>query len=564
MKLCGNLEWHHKKLLKNSISAINPLLVVISAYILIFISAPGISLLSAVHDDGLFMQWSNSILNEEWLGSWSVLTTSKGPLHSLLTAVAARWGINPFFYKRMFYLLSAFVFAITGLKKAPTWLRTLTLITLLFDPFQFSETGLRNLREGTYIPLQLIFFGLGCWSLGNLQEKKINWVRMILAIFSTSTCLGLILITREARLIAWLEMVIWLLLACSLVAWRIRKRIWKFSALLLLLLSFSVSGVIGIAKLPILIIASLNNSSYQYAISNSFEEGNFPLFYGRLISIGTKEEPFITRVPVRQSLINTIVENSPKGGALKLVLTNLDPGWKVHGCAIYPETCGEYVGGWFVWALRDAIGKTIRFPANENSFQIVANLAYNELNSMCKQSNSIVCEKSKVGYMPSLSHWGFSNPEIKLAKEGMKMAAVVAIPLYNPDSGNINIHPASQNNLEKPLRIQSINSNEATKWNFKFQIASKAGKLCKWVMIGLCAVSLYIALTRRRIAALFNLSTIWIFSSLTIQLLLYAAVSITSFPGTGYLGIASPLFICLLGLISCQLLESRNGKPFCN
>lgn len=550
--------------MKNSISAINPLLVVSAAYILIFISAPGISLPFAAHDDGLFMQWSNSILNEEWLGSWSVLTTAKGPLHSLLTAVAARWGINPFFYKKIFYLLSALVFAIIGLKKAPTWLRTLTLVTLLFDPFQFSEAGLRNLREGTYIPLQLIFLGLGCWSLENLQGKKINWVRVIIAIVAMSTSLGLILITREARLIAWLEIGIWLLLACSLVAWRIRKRIWKFSALLLLLLSISGLGVIGIARLPMFFIASINNSSYQFAISNSFEEGNFPLFYGRLISIGSKEEPFIPRVPVRQSLINTIIENSPKGGALKLVLTNLDPDLKVHGCAIYPETCGEYAGGWFVWALRDAIGKTIMFSANENSFQIVANLAYNELNSMCKQSNSIVCEQSKVGYMPSVSHWGFSNPAVQLVKEGMKMAADVAIPLYNPESGNINKQPDSQNNLKKPLRIQSINSIEATKWNFKFQIISKAGKLCKWAMISLCTVSLYVALIRRRINSLFDLSAIWIFSSLFIQLLVYAAVSITSFPGAVYLGIASPLFICMLGLISCQLFQSHNRESFYN
>lgn len=539
---------------------VNPFLFISLVYLLIFVSAPGISLPSAVHDDGLFMRWSNSILNGEWLGSWNVLTTAKGPLHSLLTAGAASFGINPFFYKRIFLLLAALVFVLTGLNKAPTFLKVLVLIALLFDPFQLSNWGLQNLREGTYIPLQLIYFGLGVWSLDNLQEKNINWVRLIAAVVATATALGLMLITREARIIAWLEMLIWFLLVCSLVTWRIRKRIWNFSVPLLLSLALSLSAIIGLAKIPMMIVASLNNSTYQYLISNSFEEGEFPIFYGKLISIGSKEEPFLPRVPVRESLLNTIIENSPKGGIVQQILRNLNPGWKIHGCSIYPETCGEYAGGWFVWALRDAIGTTLEIPSNEYSFQRVVKLANEELNFTCKQTTLILCNKAKVGYMPSVSRWGISSPTLKLAKETIKMASIVAIPSYYPFKNTLSKQSLIQTNLEKRLRISVINSNEFSRWNLIYPFLSKIGVLSKWLMISLCIVGVYPLLRRRRITLFFNLPEIWIFFSLSIQILVYAAVDLTSFPAIAYLPIASPLYICLLGRLSSQLFLSATKR----
>lgn len=528
-----------------------PFLFISVVYLAIFVSAPGISLPTAAHDDGLFMQWSNSILNDEWLGPWNVLTTAKGPLHSLLTAGAASFGINPFFYKRIFLLLAALVFVATGLNKAPIFLKVLVLIALLFDPFQLSNSGLRNLREGTYIPLQLIYFGLGVWSLDVLREKNINWVRLVGAVVVTATALGLILITREARIIAWLEMLIWLLLVCSLVASRISKKIWHFSFPLLLSLALSLSAIIGLAKIPMMLVASLNNSTYQYSISNSFEEGEFPIFYGKLISIGSKEEPFLPRVPVRESLLNTIIENSPKGGIVQQILRNLNPGWKIHGCSIYPETCGEYAGGWFVWALRDAIGKTLEIPSNENSFQRVVKLANEELNSTCKQTTLILCNKAKVGYMPSVSRWGISNPTIQLAKETIKMASIVAIPLYSSEN-TLPKQSSVGTNLEKRLGISAINSIEFSRWNSIYPVLSKIGVFSKWLMISLCIFGLYPLLRGRRIALFFGLAETWILLSLCLQVLVYAAVSLTSFPAFAYLPIASPLYICLLGRLSSQ------------
>ena len=130
-----------------------PWILITLIFLIVIVPAPGSVLNWAAHDDGLFFRWSLSILDGHWLGEWNQLTTSKGPLHSMAVAAAARFGLNPFAYKRLFHLLAAVILVQTALRRHPGWVRILALVALLADPFQYGGHGLRNLREGTYVPL---------------------------------------------------------------------------------------------------------------------------------------------------------------------------------------------------------------------------------------------------------------------------------------------------------------------------------------------------------------------------------------------------------------------------
>jgi hypothetical protein len=147
-------------------------LLVIALYLLAVVPGPGIALPWMEVDDGLFLRWSISIQKGSWLGPWDYLTTSKGPLHSYLVGLLSNFGINPFAYKRLFLLIAALIFVPCVINARRPWLRLLLLIALLTDPFQYGAGGLRNLREGTYLPIQLITLGLGSRSLDQLAQAS--------------------------------------------------------------------------------------------------------------------------------------------------------------------------------------------------------------------------------------------------------------------------------------------------------------------------------------------------------------------------------------------------------
>jgi hypothetical protein len=526
-------------------------LLISAIYVLAIVPAPGISLPSALYDDGLFMKWSVSILNGQWLGPWDNLTTSKGPLHSLLTSAAASLGVNPFAYKKLFYLAGSVVFVATGLRNAPVWLRGLTLATLLLDPFQYSSASLRNLREGTYIPLQLIAFGLGSWSLDQLRAQSRIRPRLVAAIIGTATCFGLILVTREARLIAWLEISTWLLLGICLVLRRYRFQLGHHFGIKISACLLSVFLIILWTNIPVIVLGALNSSYYDARISNSIEEGEFPFLYGRLLTINVKGEAFIPRVSVKNSTIDALVEQAAKGSPLLNILKGIPSEWAQSGNKIYPETKGEIAGGWFMWALRDGIATSLEPNASEASFQRIVRYANRELASICRQSKTLRCDPPKVGYLQSFSRWGFSRPIQEIAKEGKRISSLVLIPsMYPLGSVSLDSSEYVPQAIASALKIKRACFPDCLKWHRIFTIARALGALGKLSLILLFLGSAFLVFNRLGPRELLDLVGLWLVFALCLHLATYTLLGLTSFPGDDYVIMASPLFIGLLARFS--------------
>jgi len=543
-------------------------LFVSAVYLVAIVPAPGVSLPDANYDDGLFMKWTVSILNGKWLGPWDVLTASKGPLHSLLTAAAATLGVNPFAYKRLFYLFGSLIFIGTGLKKAPAWLKLLTLVTLLLDPFQYSGVGLRNLREGTYIPLQLIAFGLGSWSLDLLREQSRMRALLVAAIIGTATCFGLILVTREARIVAWIEMFTWLLIGVFLVAWRQRHQLNRRLGIKILASLLSVLAIIGWTNIPVIALSTLNSSYYGANISNNFEEGAFPALYGKLLSIRIKGQAYMPRVHVSQLTMEGLINEAVPGGPLSKMLKSIDSGiWGKTGCAIYPQTCGEIVGGWFIWAVRQGIGVSLEPGANEDSFQAMIQYVNSELDGICKRTSNLICSIPQAGYLPPLSRWGYLRPIMDSAKEASRIGLLVLIPSVYPlrqwesPLGVLipSAYPLDQ--VERRLGIRRAKLSELLMWYTTNRVASTLGASGKWAMLVMSVVSVCLAAVRLRLLRLLDLVFLWMLLSLCTHLLLNTFLGLTSFPGETYAIMASPLFICLLARLLACLMPFIHVNP---
>ena len=92
-------------------------------------------------------------------------------------------------------------------------------------------------------------------------------------------------------------------------------------------------------------------------------------------------------------------------------------GWIYAGCPLYPQTCGGYAGGWFMWALRDAVasdGKYTNGAVASAFYQKVAD----EVDAAC-HSKALECYFNPVPFMPHLhpDELRQIGPELKRAAQ---------------------------------------------------------------------------------------------------------------------------------------------------
>lgn len=242
---------------------------------------------------------------------------------------------------------------------------------------------------------------------------------------------------------------------------------------------------------PLQILRMINNRAYRAPISNSLEEGYFPVFYGRLVSARIPGENPIPRIHLSSKAIAALIEESDHhGGRVSAILRQLDSGWKQPGCAIYPETCGEFAGGWFLWALRQSIGSSLSHVRDESAFQVSAKLAAKEMEEICKSSTRIACGLAASGYMPPPNRWDFSNPALELIRETFSVlnAALIPKPLRE-DADFVHSYNASASAVFQrqgltPMANSSVTVARSLSWSSITSMASFVGFLLQAVMIG--------------------------------------------------------------------------------
>jgi hypothetical protein len=356
-------------------------------------------------------------------------------------------------------------------------------------------------------------------------------------------------------MVAWLELSTWLLIGMCLVLWRYRLQLGRPLGLKMLAGLLSMFLIIGWTNVPLIAIGALNSSHYDARISNSIEEGEFPILFGKLLRRRVRGEAFKPRVPVRKTTLAALAHEAAKVSPLSKMLKAIPSGWGKFGCEVYAETCGEIGGGWFLWALRDGISASLEPGASEASFQRAVQSANQELEDICNRTKVLICSSPKVGYMPALSRWGFLRPIEETAKEVSRIASLVLIPSVYPQ-GKVNLFSrvSDPRNLQKPLGIRQVNLSESFMWHRVFRVASFLGFAGKWIMIFITIHLVCLASRRPRLLKSLDPVVLWMLFSLCLQLVVYALLGLTSFPGDGYVIMASPLLIGLLARLSSSLM----------
>jgi len=539
-----------------------PYIGIAVVYLIAIVPAPGRPIPFATFDDGLFFRLSTDLLDNQWLGSWDSLTLAKGPLHSILSALAFKAGLHVYAYKRLFYLIASLLFVAIGMGNTRRWIRLLTLIALLCDPFLFGEGGMRNLREGTYIPLQIITFAIGLWILDNLSSSQRPNPPIYLASLGMGLGFGLMAITREARILLWLEAGIFVFLAgFKLVTSKPRHQLFSSAVSIILIALISLLGIAS----PVTALRSINASHYGAPITTDLEEGYLPKLYAKLAGTKLKGEQPIARVTISEKTLAELRRISAnQEGTLASVIDHLDPSWKGYICKTHPETCNEYGGGYIMWALRMSIGSLLPKGSNEADFQRLARSAWEDAVSICKSNSKLSCESSNLGYFPSPSRWGFANPIKEFGDELKPILARTLIPNPSPQGApnfyaNNEWPPAEFIKLKmNSLGTRKISLKESFVWTKATIISRYLGAAAKALMIVLsffCLAGIiqrfYLFLRQRSTeiwkSAPLDTGTTWLLLALILHILVYAALGFTSFPGDLYVTMASPLYIGLMG-----------------
>jgi len=525
---------------------------VVGFYLFVIVPGPGIALPWMLVDDGLFFRWSISINHGDWLGPWDFLATAKGPFHSFMVALASRVGVNPFAYKRLFLLISSLILVHIVISRHRPWLRLLLLVALLIDPSQFGALGLRNLREGTYLPIQMIALGFGSLGLDRMRSKSLGKRDIILPVFGMGIGFGLLMIIREGRIIVWLELLIWLALAGFILIQRRYRLSRRSLSFLVLNLSFLVFTIF----LPLVILASVQKTYYGSFISNSLEEGGFNRFYGKLSNLRERgDNLYIPRVPVKKQTLSLAIEELPERPlGLRHILAGIDWGDADYSCREYFDTCNDMASGWLQWSIRKSISTMIMPYGNEREFQLVLNSAERELDELCMTSSRLECVSMVSGFMVAPKRWGYQDvPKATFIEASLILDKVFIpqpFPFGHPDlSRSTTVGPLARQELDKN-GIHLIAKKSQIRWQRLYVGLSLVGyslRLFLSIALVICLLrSLCQPSTLRKCV---DPVAVWLLSCALIHSGLYTLISLTAFSGSPYTILTAPIAVVLYARI---------------
>ena len=292
----------------------------------------------AVHDDGLFANNAYAISNGGWLGAYNQLTLAKGAFFPVWLAFLNFFSIPVLTGNQILYILAC-TFLIVALKPIfKSRLHELICFAfLLFNPITLGEvTMLRIIRDAMNHSLIMIIFAGFIGMFMYRDDKK----RMLGFSLICGLALGAAWHTREDTFWVLPFAIVACIITALFIVFEKNNVLIKSAFLLIPFVFIFLSNVV---------IAEINHIAYGRRVVNDFRSRDFQSAYGALLRIAHDE--FSYQIPVPTDARMRAYEVSPAFAELKYYLDGERlSGWKGPG----PDT-DDFNGGWFFWALRDAV-----------------------------------------------------------------------------------------------------------------------------------------------------------------------------------------------------------------
>jgi len=363
------------------------------------------------------MRLGKSLAKPGWLGPFDQMTLMKGPGYPFFLAVS-HWTGLPVTVTTAFLQIVASacagwaVLRLTGMRVAAV----AVCIFLIFNPVIYTIEFDRVVRDQIYWVQTVIVFSL--FSIMLLSPPNSNRARLAIGGVA-GFVLGWAWLTREEGVwfIPGLSVLLLGFLVLHLGRRKDKKKLLNdngnlrntATALMVACLTFVAFNVA---------VMTANLVAYGSFIAVDFKEKNFQAALNALQSVEVGER--IPHVPVSLAAREKIAEVSPTFRPIEKLLS---PGgalstWQDHGCAVYPETCGEIAGGWFMWGVRDAVDAVGGYESPAKASETFRAIA-DEVESACRDGR-LTCEPRLVGLMPAMTsdQWKIDFPRSVLTVLG--------------------------------------------------------------------------------------------------------------------------------------------------
>ena len=307
-------------------------------FLIAFAGRPVAILSQAALDDALFARLGQSLAAGRWLGVYDERTLVKGPGFPAFLALANLFSLAYPLALALFHIAaSAFAARVTAIRLAAPWAGVWLFVLLLLLPPLYFGDALRISREVFYTSLTL---ALVAAVMAFSAPDGTRWRSGLLA--------GVLgawwWLTREEGV--WLVPTLLLIAAAPLLGkaslrTRIQRAAPAATAVALAAALVVVFGLVNAAVYGRFVVNEVKDKAFQSALS-ALQEAAAP--YHR------------DMVPVPHAARAAIYPVSPAFASLRTPVLDGErtAGWTAHGCTLDSRICGDFGGGWFFWAVREA------------------------------------------------------------------------------------------------------------------------------------------------------------------------------------------------------------------
>ena len=348
----------------------------------------------ATYDDRLFVTLANHLAGRAWLGPYNSFTLIKGPFFPLWLAVMSVAGIPLLLSVQVLYALAcgALVRALRSLLRSDV-ARVASFGLLLYNPS--SNVIQRVVRDSLYTPLVVLVMAGACGLLLSVMEPRRNVWRWATGL---GLALGCLWLTREEG--------VWVLPFMTFAA--VAGVVWAYRAAPNHLARYA--GAWGLALgLPVFMVwgvSAVNHHYYGVFTVSEMDVSSFKAAYGAVARVKpTERKP---RVSVTKETRFRIYQVSPAFREVEPFMEGPVQSWVAHGGLARTErNQGEILGGWFVWAFRDAVSLAGHYDHGRYPEAYYARLAQ-EVNAAC-ESGQLECYAGRATLVP-VWQWEYVGP----------------------------------------------------------------------------------------------------------------------------------------------------------
>jgi hypothetical protein len=373
------------------------LTVVTAASVAMRLGSPAWLIADSPHDDGLFARLAGNLVDGQWLGVYDKLTLAKGPAYPLFMAVVYELHLPLKLSEHVVHLVAGAVMGLAVWRVCGSRLLGIVSYTVIaLDPAYLGATAAKVFRDGLYGSLSLLLVGgslLLLTLVPALATRGPRW--SVPAVLVAGPALGLVAagyyLCREER--SWLGPALAVVGVAGVAYWRRPGRIGVGHGLVVL-------GTVALAAASFLgslhWVASRNDRFYGTAVFGDLADGEIARAYSEWQRV--EAGPERRYVPVSRQQRHAVYAISPAAAELEEALEGATTDWWGMGCGA--GVCDDYIGGFFVWALRDAAEVNGYEGSGAEAQRFFGEIA-DDIAEAC--GDELRCTDRGIGPMPPLS-----------------------------------------------------------------------------------------------------------------------------------------------------------------